>query len=364
MTRVAFSYDIFSAQRLGGVGRSMIELARGLSSTSTEWWLWGGENDNALLRATEREEWVKGRIIQGRLHHPGRIVGSYRNESKFAHWLDRSGVPVVHRTYYPLIDRVQHRARTVETLHDMWDERATYSEDPPALLRSAMKRRALRRADLIVCVSESTRSELAAIWPWAESKSVVIPHGIRPLSAHSEKPPIDRPFFLFVGRRRMYKNFSIVPEALRRSGLRDHLIVCFGGGALTQQERATIAHAGLSGRVLQVDGGDDSLAGFYETATALLHPSTYEGFGLPLLEAMIHDCPVVAAPLTSLPEVGGDAACFADAQDPDAWAALLVRLAEDDAFRRILQERGRERAAHYDWNRTAVAYMQQYRALT
>lgn len=364
MSAVAFSYDIFSAQRVGGVGRSMIELARALSSIHGEWWIWSGENDNAMLDAARGESWANDRIIKGKSRHPSRVIGSIRNEPEFARWLSQSGVRLIHRTYYPIIDLVGNRARIVETLHDMWDERSSAIKDPEVLLRSALKKRALQKADLIVCVSEATRSELGLIWPWAEAKSVVIPHGVRPLSKRRMSPPVDRPFFLFVGRRGLYKNFGILPEALRRACLSDHLLVCFGGGAFNDMERRTIARAGLTGRVIQVDGDDDKLAGSYEAATALLYPSTYEGFGLPLLEAMTHNCPVVASPLTSLPEVGGDAACYAEARDPDAWAAMLVRLAEDGAFRSNLQERGRKRANEYDWSRTAEAYSKHYQALS
>jgi len=341
----------------------MIELARAFSCASVEWSIWAGENDNALLDAARGERWSNDRIIQGRSRHPGRVIGSFRNEPKFARWLVRSGVELVHRTYYPVIDLVTANVRSIETLHDMWDERSRNHKDPRTGLRSALKKRALQRADLIVCVSESTQSELASIWPWAESKSVVIPHGVRRLSEHGEKPPIDRPFFLFVGRRGLYKNFGILPEALSRSGLRDHLLVCFGGGPFSSIERKMMTDAGLADRIVQVDGSDNKLAGYYEAAAALLYPSTYEGFGLPLLEAMIHGCPVVAAPLTSLPEVGGAAACYAEPHQPDAWAALMVRLAEDSAFRADLQARGKQRAVRYAWSQTAAAYIDCYRKL-
>jgi glycosyltransferase involved in cell wall biosynthesis len=104
----------------------------------------------------------------------------------------------------------------------------------------------------------------------------------------------------------------------------------------------------------------DLLAG----ATVFAYPSRYEGFGFPPLEAMAVGIPVVAARAGALPEVLGDAARFVEPDDDDGLAAALAALLDDESAREDLVARGRERAAHYDWDRTAAAVTDVYRSLT
>ena len=118
-------------------------------------------------------------------------------------------------------------------------------------------------------------------------------------------------------------------------------------------ERSTILEKRLGGRVHQTGGDDHILAGYYQAARALLYPSRHEGFGLPLLEAMSLDCPVVAAPLTSLPEVGGDAALYADADDAQAWYDAMTLLIDDGNERDRVIAAGRARTAVFSWEATA-----------
>jgi glycosyltransferase involved in cell wall biosynthesis len=98
---------------------------------------------------------------------------------------------------------------------------------------------------------------------------------------------------------------------------------------------------------------DDRLQELYRSARALVYPSLYEGFGLPVLEAMTFGCPVVTSPLSSLPEVGGDAALYVDPRSPEAIAAALDRLVREPELATSLASRGRARAALFSWERTA-----------
>lgn len=362
---ILFSHDIFTAQAAGGISRCMIELMRAFADTNVDWRLWAGRHGNDLLPAALDDPMMTKRVMTtGPRVTDGRFGGSLRNEPGFARTVRNLRPAVVHRTYYPMIDLLPRAgAACVETLHDMWDERDASAGSRRSRLKSVIKRRALERADVIVCDTESTRREMSDIWPGLEKRSVVVHLGVRRLSERPERATRDRPFFLFVGRRASYKNFAVTVEALRASSLHDHDLVCFGGGPFDPSELAMIAAAGLNGRVVQIGGSDDRLAGFYEAATALLYPSAYEGFGLPLLEAMIHDCPVVSAPLTSLPEVGGDAAIYADPERLDEWAAAMVRMAEDTAHADDMRRRGRARAALFSWSRTAEKHAELYRSL-
>lgn len=361
---VVFSHDIFTAQVAGGVTRCMLELMRALTEAGEHWSAWAGRNGNAMLREALAEPWVAAHICSTASAPRGRVRASVMEEPGFARWLRQQRPAVLHRTYYPVRDMQRRGSRRVETLHDLWDERSNFRHDKGAALRSFLKKRACHRADAVVCVSEHTRDEAIERWPELAGRISVIPHGVRPLSDKPEPAGRDRPYFLFVGRRGLYKNFAVATAALARSGLRDHQLLCFGGGAFGPEERAGLAQLGLADRVLQVTGNDDRLAGLYAGASALLYPSAFEGFGLPLLEAMVHDCPVIASPLTSLPEVGGDAVLYADPTRPDAWSEAMRQIADDRSLAQMLRTLGRQRASNFTWSQSAAAHAKLYRTIT
>ncbi|MGI4879138.1 MAG: glycosyltransferase family 4 protein [Janthinobacterium lividum] len=361
---IVFSHDIFSGQATGGVSRCMIELMRALGD-SVDWRLWAGRYRNDLLAAALHDPAIASHVLTARVGGGGRFAGALVNEPGFAAAVGRDRPAMVHRTYYPVLDLLPRRGvARVETLHDMWDERGGAGAGRLTALKTRIKRRALHRADAIVCVSANTRAEMLDLWPTLEARSSVVQHGVRPLSAQPEAAGRDRPYFVFVGQRGSYKNFAVAVAALRAAGLPGHDLVAFGGGAFDADEIALIRDACLAERVVQIGGSDDRLAGLYEGATALLYPSAYEGFGLPLLEAMIHGCPVIAAPLTSLPEVGGDAALYADPEHPEAWAASMAKLVDDPAAADALRVAGYTRAAAFGWDRTAAAHAALYASLS
>lgn len=361
---IVFSHDIFSAQTTGGASRCMIELMRGLGQSS-DWQLWAGRYRNALLDDARSDPALAGRLVATRpVDSGGRFAGSIRNEPGFAGYVRARKPRIVHRTYYPALDLLPRTSvARVETLLDMWDERGGAGATRLTPLKTRIKQTALHRADAIVCISESSRSEMLARWPTLEQRSSVIPLGVRPLSSKPSPAARDQPYFLFVGRRGTYKNFAVAVAGLRGASLPDHQLLCFGGGPFDAVEVALIAAFSLTERVIQLGGDDDRLAGLYADAAALLYPSAYEGFGLPLLEAMIHDCPVIAAPLTSLPEVGGDAVIYADPATPDAWGHAMARIVDDTIAAASLRSAGRIRAAEFSWLRTAEAHALLYASL-
>lgn len=359
---VTFSHDIFTGQTAGGVSRCMIELMRALGELGVNWSGWAGQNDNAMLQEVMSKPWARNNIFSVQSQHRGRLAASIAEEPSFAAWVRNNAPSVVHRTYYPIRDMVGRRVALVETLHDLWDERSRFRDDRGAVIRSFIKKRACHRADAVVCVSEHTRHEAVDRWPSLADKIVVIPHGVRPLSAAPEKAAFDWPYFLFVGRRSLYKNFLMVANALTQSGL-DHKLVCFGGGPLTDHELGTLSSLKALDRIELVFGSDERLAGLYDDATALLYPSSFEGFGLPLLEAMIHRCPVISSPLTSLPEVGGDAVLYADPLSVENWAHAMRKIVEDASLADELSAKGERRAAQFSWAQSAESHKKLYNSL-
>jgi glycosyltransferase involved in cell wall biosynthesis len=168
-----------------------------------------------------------------------------------------------------------------------------------------------------------------------------------------------------VGARYHYKNFNGLIQAFGEAGLyRSHKLVSFtaqslGAGEFTAMDRAGVPR----GSVVRASGDDRVLARYYAGADALAFPSFYEGFGIPLLEAMRCSCPIVTSNTSSLPEVAGDAAIYCDPKDVQSISGALVRVASSEATRALLIANGRVRAEEFSWDRCAAETYAVYKGM-
>jgi glycosyltransferase involved in cell wall biosynthesis len=219
-----------------------------------------------------------------------------------------------------------------------------------------MVRPAILRAQKVFTVSEFSRqaiSEWAAIDP---HRIVNVGNGVAVEFSSQGRSfdEFDRPYFLHVGGCRPHKNlFRLLLAWSTRRTLRECLLVCLGEP--TKAARESIARLGLEGRVI-FSGlvSDEKLAQLYRGATALVFVSLYEGFGLPIVEAMACGCPVITSSVASMPEVAGGAAILVDPCDAHAIGAQCERVLQDAALRESLRVRGVERAKIFHWDDVAT----------
>ncbi|CAN5346637.1 hypothetical protein BH09ACT5_BH09ACT5_20350 [soil metagenome] len=216
---------------------------------------------------------------------------------------------------------------------------------------SVMNRVLSRRARHLATVSEFSRGELADVL--GVDRFAVAGNGHEHLVGLGSEPLRREPYVLCVGNLTPNKNLVPVVAELAAAGIR--VVVVGAGGASSvyaRQAGLDIPGVELAGRV-----DDDELAALLRGATALVFPSLYEGFGLPIVEAQALGCPVIASTSASIPEVAGDGALYFDATRP-AEAVALVRSLDDDT-RSALVERGRENVARFTWGATAGALLAQ-----
>jgi alpha-1,3-rhamnosyl/mannosyltransferase len=251
--------------------------------------------------------------------------------------------------------RVKDDVATLLTVHDLSLER--YPQFHPAERVRYFDRffaERLRRADAFVSVSDFTRKEFlsahdadsksVAVTPLACDKDLFHPRQKEEVEAVKRELGISGDYFLFVGTNDPRKNISLLFEAVH-------------GRPGTQ-----LVIAGWSGWGGKLPGGaldvgyvsDQTLACLYSGATALIYPSLYEGFGLPVLEDMSCGCPVVLTREASLPEVAGEAGCYLSSpRAMEELVSFMQRLKTDEAFRRAKSAESLERSIQFSWERTA-----------
>jgi glycosyltransferase involved in cell wall biosynthesis len=174
--------------------------------------------------------------------------------------------------------------------------------------------------------------------------------------------PHSRPFILYVGARAGYKNFAAVLSAFGSDPeLYDNFeLRCFGAAPFSPEEKRRIVELHLEERVRHDAGSDTLLRKCYERASVLVYPSLYEGFGLPLVEAMDMGCPVAASNCGSIPEVLNGAGILFDPTRAEDIARALRTILFDEGTKRTCISNGRERVKAFSWQRTAELTMAAY----
>ena len=259
-----------------------------------------------------------------------------------------------------------YAGKVLTVVHDLAFERHpdAYSLADRTYLRLST-RWAVARSRILIAVSESTKQDLVDTYGVAPERVRVVPLGISPPAV--EPAPASRltelglngNFILQVGRVEARKNQAAALAAVEH--MDDVTLVIAGperDAALSEKLRNS-THCRVLGMVDQ-----PMLELLYERAGAVVVPSLYEGFGLPVLEAMARGKVVVAAKSSSLPEVGGDAALyFHDSADPDRLAGVLKVALGDEALRTKMARAGRSRAAKFTWDKTAAGIAEVIREL-
>jgi glycosyltransferase involved in cell wall biosynthesis len=358
--RVLYDHQMFALQRFGGISRIFVELMRGLAGAPGMELSWH--------RGWHRDCYDITAFAPALKHYSGTRTPpedaaegdrTQVNLALFAKFSEQIGsCDIYHPTYYERASAsIPRRRRMILTVADLIPEK--YFQQLPRFQDLLNDRRALiLQADCLLVISESTRRDLLDYYR-VDPARVRLTYPASGLSAVKEGPLPpeirERAYFLYVGTRSKYKNFDVLLKAFADCPeLRERFsVVCFGGtGDFLEPELDFMEDHGVRDRFFFVHGDDSLLKGFYRHAQALVYTSRYEGFGLPPLEAMESECPVVCCPTSSLPEVVGDAATFFDPDEPAELAEALLRVVSDSQLRTRMVTAGR--ASLFSWQRTVA----------
>jgi len=369
--QVFFDGQVFSFQKYGGISRIFFELMQSFAQTQRiEQILYKGIY---IDRYPFKKEWFKRyygfrrpttRGMRFTIPIDNFIRPLHDVAVELAYTANASSDLIYHSTYYRTPKR--HRGPVVVHAYDMIHE--LYNGDSKTILT---KKKAFKAADLIIAISQSTKKDLCRLYSIDPSMIVVAYPGIskvfrswnsdRMRNAKAERND-GRPYMLYVGSRGWYKNFDLLLKVFIDCGyFHDFDLILVGGGrALSIQQQEAVSRTGKENWLKHKFCDDIELASLYGNAATFICTSQYEGFGIPLVEAMACGCPVVAPNTSSIPEVVGDAALLFDPENPEDLKRQIDRTINDRALSMSLIEKGRLRAQRFSWEAMADAVYEGY----
>jgi glycosyltransferase involved in cell wall biosynthesis len=375
--RIGIDGKVISS-RAGGIGTSAFNLLRTCVHMAEERYpemafviftgpqtcLDGIQGDN--WRVDERFRGIESSILRLLFYIPRGLRAQHID---VFHGLDHIGVPLFTKV-----------GRYVVTIHDMIPlVRPQFVTRKHHLVVAAACRRVRQQADVVIVPSEATKADVMRQLQISAHRIAVIPWGcderFQPrgdperFAIVQRKYGLPARYLLFVGTLEPRKNLTTLLNAYARlrAELRDHgvkLVVVGRKGWLYTEIFETMQALALHDDVLFTDFvEDEDLPELYRGALLLVFPSLYEGFGLPILEAMASGIPVIASNTSSMPEVAGDAALLIDAQNPEAIAGGIAQILADERLRNTLTQRGLARSQCFTWESVAEKTLALYAAL-
>lgn len=287
------------------------------------------------------------------------------SETLLPYWVSRDDVDVFWGTGHRLPSYLPDRIARVVTIHDLvWKYVPDTMRTLSRTLESWQMPKAVRNADYVVADSLATANAIEETFKINPDKLSVVylaasPFVSEPDEASLLKLGIDKPFFLFVGTleprknlHRLLKAYSTLPEPIKSQAI---LVVVGGKGWGKLKLPELINQLNLLDRVKLLGYVDeDTLAALYAKALFLAMPSIYEGFGLPLLEAMVYGTPVLTSQSSSMPEVAGNAGLLIDPMEVSSIKNGLAKMIVDHDFRNRLADRAQLNAARFSWDKSAI----------
>lgn len=350
---------IFSLQKSGGGSVYWIELIKRFGKMSEDIVFYDHEgSDNNIFRKTIELKNVKKEtkwslVIRRYLPFTEKLYDKY----------------IFHSSYYRYA--TSSNAINVTTIHDFTTEK--FRKGLAREVNLFQKKLAIKKAKGIICISENTKRDLLDLIPKTDRKKIrVIYNGVsddfffidkdfnisekdlRFINLENQK------YLLYIGHRTGYKNFKFAVEAASKFiGIFKLVVV---GEPFTSEEKLFV-ESYLDNSYLQISKlNNEGLNYLYNKAYALLYPSSYEGFGIPIIEAMKTKCPVIAFNNSSIPEVAGKSALLYENESHISLVDGINKLRNDELRSKIIEE-GKVQAEKFNWDNTAKQYMEFYNEL-
>jgi glycosyltransferase involved in cell wall biosynthesis len=356
--RIVFGPEIWESQSFGGISTYFAQLILGLASQSEiELRVMAYSITNVELKKLSEE--IEIEII------PRKNFAKYLKSNYTA-----SRVMIYHQTYYDAKNMLLARYlgyKSVVTVFDLIAELFPEKKKTFSKPRINNKRWSIRLSDKVITISHATAKDLLGIYGTPSTKIQTI-HLSSSNLIQNENQRVELPetFFLYVGKRLGYKNYSAVLHAIAKSaraGFKINLVT-FGGGDWEQVTQKMISELQISDGVMHFRDDEVPLSKLYKEATALIYPSHYEGFGLPILEAMSLKCPVIASDIPSTREIGQHFVTYFKSDDHDDLSKILINFQSGLLPNEETRAAAVSHAASFTWVQTARLTRNLYKTLS
>ena len=356
--KVFFDHQVFALQNYGGASKYFIKLIENFSKEIDPRVISLFYKSNLLKTLKKKESIIK----TGKNLNYLDFIFKVFNQKYFQFRLNNFDPNILHYTYFNERKIYKTKAKTIITEFDLIKEKMLNKD---FLEQIKFKKKLYQNIDFIICISNNTKKDLIDIYNIDEKKISTIHLGVEQNNNFNQIKIKPKPFLLYVGRRDGYKNFNNLVKAYNNSEkIKSNFnIVCFGGGEFTKKEKKLFNELKLNHNILHYTGNDLDLNFFYKQARIFIYPSLYEGFGLPLLEAMNMSCAVACSNASCFPEICNDSAFYFDPNDIESIKNQLEKTLFDDQLLSEMKIKGKNLIKNFSWQKCAYKTEEVYKSI-
>jgi len=365
--KILYDHQIFSIQKYGGASRYFCELLKNLPREN--WETTTLFSNNEYLKFADLFPYHDF-LPKGNFRRKSFIMNTL-NKPYSLYKLKQEQYDIFHQTHFETYClKAIGSKKMVTTFHDMNHVKFAdlYKHN---LLKGkswmeTVQKKSIARADKIIAISQNTKNDLINIWNINPEKIVVIYHGVdkKRIVDLDKKRIIDNPYILYVGEREGFKNFDSLAKAfsILSQEYPELKLVCTGQ-RFSDYEKTKLKDLKILMKTVQISADEQTMAKLYRDAEIFVFPSLSEGFGMPILEAMVYDCPVALSNTSCLPEIAQNAGVYFDPYKVEDIVDKIKQIIVNPTLRDEKISLGKERLNHFSWEKTATEHLELYRSL-
>ena len=359
--KIIFDYKIFYQQKVGGISNYFYNLGREMIKNEVDVIFFCPLHKNEYLKKIPQDNKKGIKIFfPSKFKKVVETINQKISESYFY----KNSADIIHNTYY---SNAVYKNRSVCTVYDMINEKFSHLFKNSNEI-TEIKKKTIKNCDHILCISDKTKQDLIDLFKIKEKKISVtlLAAAIDKNEFKNLKKKKFENHLLFVGSRHGYKNFEGLIKAYSISSfLKSNFKIIVYGGEKKNQEDFNILNKNKvdSKNIIYLNDSDIHLSKLYQNVSALIYPSFYEGFGLPIVEAMQMGCPVISSVGGSLPEVGGKGLKYFNPYSAENISIAIEEVLSSKKKIDNLIKYGFKRAEYFSWSKCAKETLAAYKKI-
>ena len=359
--KVFYDHMIFARQQYGGISKYFCELTKRIPKEN--WYLSSFLSNNQYLEEFGHNQlkFFPNSDFKGKERILAELGFPYS-----IYKLNTIKWDVFHPTLHPALYTryIPKKKPMVITAHDVLYY-LYHSNNSKREMLIDIDIKSCQRANKIIAISENTKKDYINYFGADERKIEVIHHGIEKTKQFISNQRIEeRPYILYVGLRADYKNFSRFIQAfsILSKKYNDLKLICTGY-CFSSSEIKELSSLGLMDKIRVILATEQEMAQLYHDAEMFVFPSLYEGFGMPILEAMVYDCPVVLSNTSCFPEIAQNAGLYFDPFDIEDITNKIEIMLTNQELKHTIIDLGKERLTHFSWENCAKEHLNVYKSV-